>query len=54
MCQRAYRILVEEIGFNPQDIVFDRNTHRRTGLAEHNTWRVDFLRATVPSLQFWS
>mmetsp|Transcript_656 Transcript_656/g.1779 ORF Transcript_656/g.1779 Transcript_656/m.1779 type:complete len:1102 (-) Transcript_656:227-3532(-) len=47
MCQRAYRILVEEIGFNPQDIVFDPNVLTiGTGLAEHNNYGVDFIRAT--------
>jgi 5-methyltetrahydrofolate--homocysteine methyltransferase len=47
MCQRAYRILVEEVGFNPQDIVFDPNILTvGTGLAEHNNYGVDFFRAT--------
>jgi hypothetical protein len=47
MCQRAYRILVEEVGFNPQDIIFDPNILTvGTGLAEHNNYAVDFFRAT--------
>ena len=47
MCQRAYRILVEEVGYNPQDIVFDPNILTvGTGLAEHNNYAVDFFRAT--------
>jgi hypothetical protein len=47
MCCRAYRILVEEVGFNPQDIIFDPNILTvGTGLAEHNNYAVDFFRAT--------
>jgi 5-methyltetrahydrofolate--homocysteine methyltransferase len=47
MCQRAYRILVEEVGFNPQDIIFDPNILTvGTGLSEHNNYAVDFFRAT--------
>ena len=47
MCQRAYRILVEEVGFNPQDIIFDPNILTvGTGLAEHNNYGVDFFLAT--------
>ena len=47
MCQRAYRILVEQVGFNPQDIIFDPNILTvGTGLAEHNNYAVDFIRAT--------
>lgn len=47
ICTRAYRILVEEVGFNPQDIVFDPNILTvGTGLAEHNNYAVDFIRAT--------
>ena len=47
ICQRAYRILVEEVGFNPQDIIFDPNILTvGTGLAEHNNYAVDFIRAT--------
>lgn len=47
MCQRAYRILVEEVGFEPQDIIFDPNILTvGTGMAEHNNYAVDFFRAT--------
>ncbi|KAK9815486.1 hypothetical protein WJX72_004510 [[Myrmecia] bisecta] len=47
ICQRAYRILVEDVGFNPQDIVFDPNILTvGTGMAEHNNYAVDFIRAT--------
>eukprot|EP00775_Hariotina_reticulata_P002950 gene2950-3235_t len=48
MCQRAYRTLVEEVGFNPQDIIFDPNILTvGTGLPEHNNYAVDFIRATA-------
>lgn len=44
ICQRAYRILVEDVGFNPQDIVFDPNILTvGTGLEEHNNYAVDFI-----------
>ena len=47
MCQRAYRILVEDVGFNPYDIIFDPNILTiGTGMAEHNNYAVDFIRAT--------
>ena len=47
ICQRAYKILVEEVGFNPQDIIFDPNILTiGTGMAEHNNYAVDFIRAT--------
>ena len=47
ICQRAYRILVEEVGFDPQDIIFDANILTvGTGLPEHNNYAVDFIRAT--------
>ncbi len=46
ICQRAYRILVEEVGFEPQDIVFDPNILTvGTGLPEHNNYAVDFIRS---------
>jgi 5-methyltetrahydrofolate--homocysteine methyltransferase len=48
ICTRAYRILVEDVGFNPEDIVFDPNILTvGTGLAEHNNYAVDFIRATA-------
>src|SRR5262249_29248160 len=47
VCQRSYRILTEEIGFPPQDIIFDPNILTvATGIEEHNNYAVDFIRAT--------
>jgi 5-methyltetrahydrofolate--homocysteine methyltransferase len=47
ICQRAYRILTEEVGFPPQDIIFDPNILTvATGIEEHNNYAVDFIRAT--------
>ncbi len=47
ICERAYRILVDEVGFNPQDIIFDPNILTvATGMAEHNNYAVDFIEAT--------
>jgi len=47
ICQRAYNILVNEIGFPPQDIIFDPNILTvATGLEEHNNYAVDFIEAT--------
>merc|ERR1719498_1335890 len=47
MCQRAYKILVEKVGFDPQDIIFDPNILTvGTGLAEHNNYALDFINAT--------
>jgi 5-methyltetrahydrofolate--homocysteine methyltransferase len=47
ICQRAYRILTEQIGFPPQDILFDPNIFAvATGIAEHNNYAVDFIEAT--------
>jgi 5-methyltetrahydrofolate--homocysteine methyltransferase len=47
ICERAYRILVDEIGFPPQDIIFDPNILTvATGMEEHNNYAVDFIRAT--------
>lgn len=47
ICQRAYNILVGEVGFNPQDIIFDPNILTiATGIEEHNNYAVDFFRAT--------
>ena len=47
ICQRAYKILVNEIGFNAHDIIFDPNILTvATGLEEHNNYAVDFIRAT--------
>ncbi len=47
ICQRAYRILTEQVGFPPQDIIFDPNIFAvATGIAEHNNYAVDFIEAT--------
>ncbi|RMG50997.1 MAG: methionine synthase [Acidobacteria bacterium] len=47
VCRRAYRILTEEVGFPPQDIIFDPNILTvATGIEEHNNYAVDFIRAT--------
>ncbi len=47
ICARAYRILVEEVGFPPEDIIFDPNVLTvATGIEEHNTYAVDFIEAT--------
>jgi 5-methyltetrahydrofolate--homocysteine methyltransferase len=47
ICERAYRILVDEVGFPPQDIIFDPNILTvATGMEEHNNYAVDFIRAT--------
>ena len=44
---RAYKLLVEEVGFNPQDIIFDPNILTMgTGMEEHNNYAVDFINAT--------
>jgi len=47
ICERAYRILVNEVGFPPEDIVFDPNIFAiATGIEEHNHYAVDFIEAT--------
>jgi cobalamin-dependent methionine synthase I/methionine synthase I (cobalamin-dependent) len=47
ICERAYRILVDEVGFNPQDIIFDPNILTvATGMEEHNNYALDFINAT--------
>ncbi|MGL5284911.1 MAG: methionine synthase, partial [Aeromonas sp.] len=46
ICQRAYRILVEQVGFPPEDIIFDPNIFAvATGIDEHNNYAVDFIEA---------
>lgn len=46
VCQRAYRLLVDKAGFNPNDIIFDPNVLAvATGMEEHNNYAVDFIRA---------
>lgn len=47
ICTRAYKILTEEVGFPPQDIIFDPNIFAvATGIEEHNNYAVDFFEAT--------
>ncbi|MDI1348333.1 methionine synthase [Aquabacterium sp.] len=47
ICERAYRILVDEVGFPPEDIVFDPNIFAiATGIEEHDNYAVDFIEAT--------
>jgi len=47
ICERAYRILVDEVGFSPEDIIFDPNILTvATGMEEHNNYAVDFINAT--------
>ncbi len=46
ICQRAYRILTERVGFPPEDIIFDPNIFAvATGIPEHNNYAVDFIEA---------
>lgn len=48
ICGRAYRLLMEVVGFNPCDIIFDPNVLAvATGIEEHNNYAVDFIRATA-------
>ncbi|MAD77364.1 MAG: methionine synthase [Rheinheimera sp.] len=47
ICQRAYKILTGQIGFPPEDIIFDPNIFAvATGIEEHNNYAVDFIEAT--------
>jgi 5-methyltetrahydrofolate--homocysteine methyltransferase len=47
ICARAYRVLVDEMGFPPQDIIFDPNVFAvATGIEEHDNYGVDFIEAT--------
>ena len=47
ICERAYRILVDEIGFPAEDVIFDPNIFAiATGIEEHNNYAVDFINAT--------
>jgi len=47
ICSRAYHILVDELGFPPEDIIFDPNILTvATGMEEHNNYAVDFINAT--------
>ena len=47
ICERAYKILVNEVGFPPEDIIFDPNILTvATGMEEHNNYAVDYINAT--------
>ncbi|TPV61898.1 methionine synthase [Aestuariibacter sp. GS-14] len=47
ICQRSYKLLVEKLGFPPEDIIFDPNIFAvATGIEEHNNYAVDFIEAT--------
>ncbi len=47
ICERSYRVLVDEVGFPPEDIIFDPNIFAvATGIDEHNNYAVDFIQAT--------
>ena len=47
ICERAYKILTEQVGFPPQDIIFDPNIFAiATGIEEHNQYAVNFIEAT--------
>ena len=47
ICERAYRVLVDEVGFPPEDIIFDPNIFAiATGIPEHDNYAVDFIEAT--------
>lgn len=47
ICERAYRILVDSVGFAPEDVIFDPNILTvATGMEEHNNYAVDFINAT--------
>ncbi len=49
ICERAYDILVKEVGFLPEDIIFDPNIFAvATGLEEHNEYAINFIEATRP------
>ncbi|WP_199405200.1 methionine synthase [Corallincola holothuriorum] len=48
ICQRAYNVLVNKVGFPPEDIIFDPNIFAvATGIDEHNNYAVDFIEATA-------
>ena len=47
ICERSYRLLVDEVGFPPEDIIFDPNIFAvATGIEDHNNYAVDFIEAT--------
>ena len=47
ICQRSYQVLIEKVGFAPEDIIFDPNIFAvATGIGEHDNYAVDFIEAT--------
>ncbi len=47
ICQRSYHLLIDEVGFPPEDIIFDPNVFAvATGIEEHNNYAVDYIEAT--------
>ena len=47
ICQRSYKLLTEQVGFPPEDIIFDPNIFAvATGIEEHNNYGIDFIEAT--------
>ena len=47
ICERAYHLLTKQVGFNPNDIIFDPNVLAvATGIEEHNSYALDFIKAT--------
>ncbi len=47
ICEKAYKILTEQVGFHPEDIIFDPNIFAiATGIEEHNNYAVEFIEAT--------
>jgi 5-methyltetrahydrofolate--homocysteine methyltransferase len=47
VCQRAYRLLTEQAGFEPQELIFDPNVFAvATGIEEHNRYAIDYIEAT--------
>ena len=47
ICQRSYRILVDQLGFPPEDIIFDPNIFAvATGIEEHDNYAVEFIEGT--------
>ncbi len=48
ICARAYKVLTEQVGFPPEDIIFDPNVFAvATGIEEHDNYGVDFIQATA-------
>ncbi len=48
ICERSYRVLVDKVGFLPQDIIFDPNIFAvATGIEEHNNYGLDFINAVT-------